>query len=273
MLSVIEKEQKDSGIRMCWAEAARLDKALFPGGGCLDGLNRYAYCQNNPVRYIDPTGQGVTEIGTGRYVNTETGELCDENGKPLPDAPKKNPDPPDPEPPSRSPTETGVDPELTKRPDKSILQSDPLMKELFPNPPPYGFKVGPCLEMSLIAAWEKILGYNFTATEIAAITLLAQKSGDLTLDYYVNSLSNILQITRSVADPATPIDIKISSEKTTSDFSILRGSATNGTHFALGDVDLNIIHDPYGPGTMLPGWQLRTYLDVWEPTYGWYMRN
>jgi hypothetical protein len=35
----------------------------FPGGGCLDGLNLYAYCHNNPVRYVDPTGHDVGAPG------------------------------------------------------------------------------------------------------------------------------------------------------------------------------------------------------------------
>jgi hypothetical protein len=37
------------GALPCWNE-------YFSGGRCLDDLNRYAYCRNNPVRYLDPTG-------------------------------------------------------------------------------------------------------------------------------------------------------------------------------------------------------------------------
>lgn len=30
-----------------------------PLGGGLDGLNRYAYCHNNPVKYVDPSGHEI----------------------------------------------------------------------------------------------------------------------------------------------------------------------------------------------------------------------
>jgi hypothetical protein len=31
---------------------------VFFGESCVDGLNRYAYCWNNPMNYVDPTGHG-----------------------------------------------------------------------------------------------------------------------------------------------------------------------------------------------------------------------
>ncbi len=35
-------------------------------------LNRYAYCLNNPVRYTDPTGHYIPEIGPGNHTTSES---------------------------------------------------------------------------------------------------------------------------------------------------------------------------------------------------------
>ena len=45
-----------------FAKAALLDDTLFSGGRCLDGLNRYVYCHNNPVRYVDPSGMDAYDF-------------------------------------------------------------------------------------------------------------------------------------------------------------------------------------------------------------------
>jgi hypothetical protein len=53
----------------------------FPdiGSGAVDGLNLYVYVDNNPLKYIDPTGHGVDTIIFDNFLDRinrdKTGEL------------------------------------------------------------------------------------------------------------------------------------------------------------------------------------------------------
>jgi len=47
----------------------------------LDGLNRYTYCRNNPIRYCDPTGfKAVEDVGGGVTYNPERDTYHDGDG-------------------------------------------------------------------------------------------------------------------------------------------------------------------------------------------------
>jgi hypothetical protein len=65
------RELKAETTRSYFSKAAVLDDVLFSGGRCWDGLNRYAYCHDNPVRYNDPTGHrtGDTQSDVTVVVN------------------------------------------------------------------------------------------------------------------------------------------------------------------------------------------------------------
>jgi hypothetical protein len=57
-------------------EKAFLKGIFFRAASSLDGLNRYAYCHNNPVKYVDPTGNITQEQGmalaTGKATSVTT---------------------------------------------------------------------------------------------------------------------------------------------------------------------------------------------------------
>jgi len=41
----------------------------------LDGMNWYSYCNNNPLVYVDPTGQYIQEVMPGVFIENTTGEV------------------------------------------------------------------------------------------------------------------------------------------------------------------------------------------------------
>jgi RHS repeat-associated protein len=53
--------------RYCWPDLGRFISAdsLFMAGDALVGTNMYAYCLNNPVMYVDPSGHDDTYFSSG----------------------------------------------------------------------------------------------------------------------------------------------------------------------------------------------------------------
>jgi RHS repeat-associated protein len=228
------------------------------------GHSWYSYCANNPLTFTDPTGMReiVDEDRSGRLVFADTRAARRE-------APQKERDNALRQ--ARQPAYLfGAQGELlTKLP---VLQSDSRMVAMFPD-----FSVGPCYAMSLIAAWEKTLGRYATPMEVATIVTKAQSGIDpaLAKDYRVRDPDAVLSIAKSVLGAPGEINIVTTSNKLNADYSIAIGkSPRGGPHFALADVgETEIVRDPSGPGTIQPGWEKYTYIDIQRPPTSWYMRR
>jgi len=75
MTALAGKIPRTDASHQYFTQAAILDESLFARGCCWDGLNRYAYCRNNPVKYSDPTGHRTGDRAGDVTVNTRTGAV------------------------------------------------------------------------------------------------------------------------------------------------------------------------------------------------------